>query len=247
MYFSVVVISLQAIAGLQCSYASPVTQHSSSPYAIKERHAVPRDWTEVGLAPKSELINLQIGLKQGNQGIIEKHLLEVSDPSHKRYGQHLTATEVNNIISPSSETIDLVRSWLQGNNISSMTLNQAKDWISLSIRIQDAESLLRTKYSVFQHDDGTAISRAPEFSLPLHLHEHIDVIQPTTSFFRPVPRAKLTKSLVLEGGQSHTLSWWETYGKQKFGSGVSFKHSVFVHFSTLHHRTHSKPSDESIN
>ena len=220
MYLLATVCSLYAIGIVHSGHASPFARRSS--YTVKERHAVPRDWTEVGLAPKLEFINLQIGLKQGNQGTIEKHLLEVSDPSHSRYGQHLSAAEVNDIIAPPDETRKLVYDWLLENNITSMTLSPAKDWVSLLLRIQEAESLLQTKYLVFQHDDGTTISRAPEFSLPLHLHEHIDVIQPTTSFFRPMPRAKVSKSLVLDGDQSRTLSWWESDGKKKYGPGVSF-------------------------
>ena len=46
------------------------------------------------------------------------------------------------------------------------------------------ERLLETKYSIFQHEkDNTLAVRAPEWSLPQHLHHHIDFIQPTTSFF----------------------------------------------------------------
>jgi tripeptidyl-peptidase-1 len=52
-----------------------------------------------------------------------------------------------------------------------------------------AERLLDAEYHVFQHEDGTELIRAPEWSLPKHLHEHIDAIQPTTSFMRPIKRA----------------------------------------------------------
>ncbi|KAE8822391.1 hypothetical protein PTNB73_08864 [Pyrenophora teres f. teres] len=38
-----------------------------------------------------------------------------------------------------------------------------------------------------EHADGRIASRTTRWSLPRHLHEHIDTIQPTTSFFRGAP------------------------------------------------------------
>jgi tripeptidyl-peptidase-1 len=217
MYISKLVSSLHVVAFLYGCNASPVAPHSS--YSVKERHAVPRDWIEVGSAPSNEVINLQIGLKQSNEGVIEQHLLQVSDPRHARYGQHLSSAEVDNIIAPSDDTVDLVRSWLRQNNVTDFIFNPAKDWIAIpSISICDVEKLLQTKYSVYVNRiDGSKVIRAPEWSLPLHLHEHVDVVQPTTSFFRPTPRKKMSTDLVLEDGEEHSASWWESHGKALYG------------------------------
>lgn len=45
-------------------------------YKIKERHHVPRRWTRFGPAPAKHPIQLQIGLKQGRFGDLERHLFE---------------------------------------------------------------------------------------------------------------------------------------------------------------------------
>jgi tripeptidyl-peptidase-1 len=225
MHISQLVSSLHAVAFLYGCNASPVTPHSS--YAVKERHAVPRDWVEIGSAPGAEIISLQIGLKQSNEGVVEQHLLQVSDPGHARYGQHLTSAEVDRIITPGDDTIRLVRSWLRQHNITNFASNPAEDWISIpSISVEDAENLLQTRYSVFVHKgDGTSVIRTPEWSLPVYLHEHIDVVQPTTSFFRPAKRAKTAElakrstDVVLDGGEEHDVSWWESYGKKHYGVG----------------------------
>lgn len=227
MHFSPLAQSLGAVSILLASHASasPVTARST--YAVKECHPVPRGWTEVGAADKSETINLQFGLKQGNEGTIEQHLVEVSDPGHYRYGQHLSAEEINTIIEPSSETVNSVREWLLQNNVTSINFNTAKDWISIPVSIEDAERLLQTKYKVFMHNDGDTLVRAPEFSLPLHLHEHVDVVQPTNSFFRgmarPKPRAELVKrdSLHILDGEKHSISWWEKEGKAKYSVSLA--------------------------
>jgi tripeptidyl-peptidase-1 len=83
-----------------------------------------------------------------------------------------------------------VEDWLYGRGIKKDELqySPAKDWIKLVLTIESAEQLLDTKYSIFRHDDGSLLARTPQWSLPLHLHEYVETIQPTNSFLRP--RAK---------------------------------------------------------
>jgi tripeptidyl-peptidase-1 len=45
-------------------------------YSVKESHFVPRGWVEVEDAPKNSIINLNIGIKQGNFEELERHLYE---------------------------------------------------------------------------------------------------------------------------------------------------------------------------
>jgi tripeptidyl-peptidase-1 len=210
-------ISLSAISALLgATNALPTV--SSSNYQVKETHPVPRAWKATGPANKRETINLQIGLKQRNEGVVERHLMEVSDPDHKRYGQHLTAAEVADIVRPEEASIKQVHQWLVEHGIEDIDYSPAKDWISIVIPIEKAEELLQTSYTKFEHLDGHSISRAPEFSLPIHLHEHVDVVQPTTSFFKP--RADVETSVsgpVLDEQTEETISWWEHTGKYKYG------------------------------
>ena len=216
-------VSLYALSALRGALALPSLR---STYAVKERHAVPTTWTAVGPASKSDLITLQIGLKQSNEGAIEQHLVEVSDPKHARYGQHLTAAEIHDIITPSKQTIDLVQDWLNEHGLSHAGFSHAKDWVSVVLPIEKAEELLQTSYSTFAHSDGSTINRAPEWSLPAHLHEHIEIVQPTTSFFRPDAQAKGFAPQL--GGPTHHMSWWEYTGKHMYGGGsaVSIGQSI---------------------
>lgn len=103
----------------------------------------------------------------------------------------MTSEEVNELIRPSSQTLDSTHQWLSDNGIdaSSLSYSGAKDWIHLSISVEDAERLLDTEYHVYEHEEGGQIIRTPNWSLPLHLHKHIDAIQPTTSFMRAAPRS----------------------------------------------------------
>ena len=122
----------------------------------------------------------------------------VSDPSHSRYGQHLSTEEVNELVTPSKHAQSLVHEWLIYENIDPTALeySPAKDWIKISLPVGQLERLLETQYSVFEHEDGDRIIRAPAWSLPTHLHEHIDTVQPTNSFMRPAGRRRTLKTIV---------------------------------------------------
>jgi len=207
---------------------------SSSSYATKERHIVPRGWTAVGDAAKSQLLNLQIGLKQRNEGFIERHLIEVSDPNHARYGQHLSAAEIHDMIAPSNETLILVTEWLAEHHVENFTYTSpARDWITVLVPIEKAEELLQTEYKTFRHSDGSEISRVPEWSLPLHLHEHIDVVQPTTSFFRPIGQAKHLGPV--KGDDSWPMSWWTEVGQHMYADQRPVSvHTILVVKSCVH-------------
>ena len=121
----------------------------------------------------------------------------VSVPSHPRYGQHLTALEVKELVKPTDDTLEQVHNWLFDNGIdhAQLSYNEAKDWIKISLPVSAVERLLNTKYSIYEHKDGDQVVRTPQWSLPQHLHEHIDAVQPTNSFFRPVGRRKTLKTV----------------------------------------------------
>lgn len=74
--------------------------------------------------------------------------------------------------------------WLAAAGIEDFEHTPAEDWIRVVLSVEHAERLLDTEYYTYEHEDGTRLVRATAWSLPLHLHSHIDTIQPTTSFFR---------------------------------------------------------------
>lgn len=99
----------------------------------------------------------------------------------------MTQDEVNELIKPTDDALDLVHGWLfdHGIEAAALSYSPAKDWIKVSLPVDQVESLLDTEYSIFEHIEGDQLVRTSEWSLPVHLHEHIEVVQPTNSFFRP--------------------------------------------------------------
>ncbi|KAI4128849.1 MAG: hypothetical protein LQ347_004015 [Umbilicaria vellea] len=202
-------VLLTLLLAVDAALASPVRARTA--YAVKDSHVVPSRWRRVGPAPADHWISLQIGLKQSQFDELERHLYEVSDPSHHRYGQHLSASEVDELVKPADDTSELVHDWLLDNGIDRHRLeyNSAKNWIKVTLPVNAVERLLDTNYSVYKHDEGDFAVRTPKWSLPLHLHEHIETIQPTNSFFRPAPLRSTLKP-VMPMAKTYSPSKWHT-------------------------------------
>lgn len=207
---------LLAIGFLASSALCKPVNKQRSAFAVKDSHHIPARWSHVGHPEADHTIALRIGLKQSSFSELERHLCEylgldygfswdvlfvllftnslldeVSDPDHPRYGQHLKAHEVHDLVKPADDTLDLVHEWLADNGVdaSALKYSPSKDWISVTLPVADVEQMLNTKYAVYRHHDGSELVRTPHWSLPVHLHDHIDTIQPTNSWFRARPKA----------------------------------------------------------
>ncbi|EJD48553.1 tripeptidyl peptidase A [Auricularia subglabra TFB-10046 SS5] len=155
--------------------------------AVKEVFPAPRGWRVRSPAPAEHTISLRVGLSQGNFGALEDALYAVSDPRSTRYGQHLSKADVEGLIAPRPDSLRLVTEWLSDHGFTSddISFPPARDWVKVDASVGKLEQMLDTKYHVWEHaDGGDPIVRTTQYSLPVHLHEHIDVVQPTTLFAR---------------------------------------------------------------
>ncbi|CAA7260134.1 unnamed protein product [Cyclocybe aegerita] len=159
-------------------------------YKTKEEVHAPHGWIKHSKPSPDHKISLRIGLPQPNFGVLEQHLYEVSDPDHERYGQHLSKEEVEELVAPHQESLDSVGEWLStfGFKEKDVTRSPAKDWIAITVPVSLAEKMLDTTYHVWKHvGSGEVLVRTTNYRLPSNLHEHVDVVQPTTSFGRFQP------------------------------------------------------------
>ncbi|KAG9317809.1 peptidase S8/S53 domain-containing protein [Chiua virens] len=165
--------------------------YEDTPHKIKESiEGPPRGWFKQGPAPTNHFIELKIALPQPHFPFLEKHLWEVSDPKHDRYGAYLSKEETEELMAPHPETIDVVSEWLSSHGIEGEHLHRssAQDWVTIRVSVSLAEKMLDTKYHVYTHlHSGESIIRTTSYSLPESLHEHIELIQPTTMFTRLRP------------------------------------------------------------
>lgn len=154
-------------------------------YAVFEQVKVPTGWAQAARAPSGHILNLRIGLKQARQHELEAKLLEISDPSHHRYGQHLSLEQINELISPLEESVEAVRGWLNENGVRPHQIieSPARDWVSFSIPVEQAETLLDTQYGLYRNErTGEHLVRTDRYSLPVGLHNHVDLVAPSIYF-----------------------------------------------------------------
>jgi tripeptidyl-peptidase-1 len=115
-------------------------------YRLKESIAPPRGWLKVASPPAEHILHLRIGLPHSNFDELERHLSEISDPSHSRYGQHLSKAEVEELLTPKKESLDLVDEWLASHGVGKddCSRSSAKDWVIVKVPIRLAEKMLNT-------------------------------------------------------------------------------------------------------
>lgn len=116
--------------------------------------------------------------------------------------QTLTPTQVKAFAAPTQETVSLVTEWLSDNGITAKTTGAFDDWLSFTIPVSKASSLLDAQFNTFVHTPtGDRMIRTLSYSIPADLVAHIEVVQPTTAFVKtrfgsgtpvmsiPIPRA----------------------------------------------------------
>ncbi|KAF9564221.1 subtilisin-like protein [Agrocybe pediades] len=155
---------------------------------VAEKHSwveIPKGWQHKAPAPAGHLFDMRIGMKQhGIEELIE-NLMEISDPTHHRYTQHLTKEQAEAFMAPHPDSTAAVNEWLEFHGIdpSSTQRSKAGDWITLRVSVAQAESMLNTKYNIYEHGpSGDQVLRTLSYSLPQELHAHVDVVSPTTYF-----------------------------------------------------------------
>ncbi|KAG0697323.1 peptidase S8/S53 domain-containing protein [Suillus ampliporus] len=157
-------------------------------HKVKESiHGAPHGWYKHAPAPKHHVLELKIALPQPKFPELELHLWEVSDPTHSHYGAHLSKQETEALMAPHPETLDVVSEWLASHGLTEEDLirSSANDWVTIRVPVGLAEEMLDTTYHVYKHaKTGESIVRTTRYSLPEILHEHVDLIQPTTMFAR---------------------------------------------------------------
>lgn len=125
-----------------------VSLSSAAPRHLKLRQSVtpPHHWINIGRAPSAHIIQLRIALPQPRFPELERHLAEISDPFHERYGEHLSKEEVEELVAPLPSSVDAVHEWLTSHDIGSDARHPspAGDWVTVYVPVAQAEKMLST-------------------------------------------------------------------------------------------------------
>lgn len=143
--------------------------------------SVPAGWDFQSAAHAEHKLDLHIRLKEENMEQLQQRALEISDPSHRDYGRHLTKAEVDALTAPTQETVDSVTQWLASHGIEAGNVNSG--YLAVTLSVEQAKALLNADYGVYtEAATGRQTVRTTSYSLPLSLLDSIHMIQPTTIF-----------------------------------------------------------------
>ncbi|KAG5352408.1 hypothetical protein C0989_002439 [Termitomyces sp. Mn162] len=168
------------------SIAKPLSRRWNDVVVKHSWVEIPRGWEYHSSAPADYRFLMRIALKQDNIDTLIANLWETSDPTHPRYGQHLTPAEAEALVAPHPNSREAINAWLEEHGISAENIAYSTgggEWINIRISVAEAERMLDTKYNVYHHPvSNEKVIRALSYSLPRELHSHIDVVTPTTYF-----------------------------------------------------------------
>lgn len=135
------------------------------------------------LAAEATTLKLQIALQQQDTAGFEQHVMDISTPSHPKYGLHFeTHDEMKRMVLPTAETVSSVTAWLKAAGIEDFELDG--DWATFKTNVGTANKMLGTQFGWFvsQEAKPRKVLRTLEYSVPDDVASHIRLVQPTTRF-----------------------------------------------------------------
>lgn len=155
---------------------------------VHDLPGVPNGWEHLGPALPDEPIQLRLALRQQSESALEAAVIERSTPGTGNYGIHLSREELQSYTAPSKHTEMSVSQWLGDKNISHSI---EADWVTIRTTVDVANDVFIASFGWFQREEsGSEIvnrEREPKlrslsYSIPDHLAQHIDTVQPITRF-----------------------------------------------------------------
>ncbi|KAH9170296.1 subtilisin-like protein [Lactarius sanguifluus] len=155
-------------------------------------NTLPSMWEVLGSPPAGTTIDLCVALEPQRENALIEVLHEVSDPTHPKYGAHLSREQVAELVAPGPDTLELVHSWLGHHSVLSASVSVTHGGSSLTLTgvpISHANSLLGASYQLYRHvETNETMIRTIGYSLPATLHTHVRTVAPMTRFATPHKR-----------------------------------------------------------
>jgi len=145
--------------------------------------ATPEGWKFHGPASDKQTLTLKIALQQNDARAFEQTVLDMSTPSHPNYGLHFEShDEMKKMLLPSQATLSTVAAWLKSAGI--QDVEEDADWMTFETTVGVANQMLDTKFAWYLSEEAKPrkILRTLEYSIPDHVAQHINLVQPTTRF-----------------------------------------------------------------
>ena len=136
-------------------------------------------WMKLRRVNPKTLLRLTFALKQENVDELEDILHKVSDPDSPFYGRYLTVEEITDLVSPSYETVNTVKTWLSRKGVNDCDLTLNRDFLECSMSCETAEHvLLGSVFSYFKHKklSKPIIRSDSRYYIPSYIAQFVDFV-----------------------------------------------------------------------
>ncbi|CAK4032377.1 probable tripeptidyl-peptidase 1 precursor [Lecanosticta acicola] len=185
---------------------SCLTSPVDNPHVVHEkRDSIPYGWLKRSQLDGRMILPMKVALAQNNLDKAHDWLMDVSHPASNKYGKHWSAEDIAKTFAPSSENVQAVKAWLASAGISHDRIEQTQSlgWLKFDATVDEAESLLHTKYHVYEHrGTGQQHVACEEYSIPQSMRERVDFVTPTVHFdakLKPRDDSKMDKREISPG------------------------------------------------
>ena len=183
--FPLILTALSLATTLERVHSAPATSITPPDgLAVLEKlSAIPHGWHQQHAPPAWKRLRFRIALRQENAFAFEQHVIDISTPGHPKYGQHMDHPELKRMLQPSSSVSEAVLGWLSSQGVPSADIEDDGDWINFYVPTIEAERILDTKFYYYSNSiSDLQRIRTLHYSVPMSLHQYIQMIQPTTRF-----------------------------------------------------------------
>jgi len=145
-----------------------------APSAVQVTSVAPESFSELGWvrtaeSSPSDEVSFTVNLKQRNMDELKRRALAASTPGAPEYGKFMTTKEIDDLTSPTSASVQRVKAWLLEHDVSSFRV--LRENVFVRTNVATASNLLGTTFSTYRMDDGRALTRAADYSLPAEVAE----------------------------------------------------------------------------
>ncbi|KAL9582145.1 MAG: hypothetical protein Q9212_003470 [Teloschistes hypoglaucus] len=181
--------SFMIFTGLLASLAVAAPASVTELAPLESLRAVPQGWHQGQAPPANKRLRFRIAMKQENAFQFEQHVLAISSPDDPKYGQHMSRDELKTMLRPSESASTAVLDWLRSEGVSSANIKDEGDWINFYVSLTEAEKIMDTHFHYYSNaNNGVKRIRTLQYSVPQHLHQYVQMIQPTTRFGQVLPQ-----------------------------------------------------------
>jgi len=141
---------------------------------------VPSGWTMQDTTPRGTRIELQFAVKQQHVKELQSTLMDISTPTSKSYGMHLSNEQVQTMTAPLPLHIQAVQALLEQHGATASKATPNSDVLKATVPVEVAEAILGAKYVQLRHTSNITVHRAVAgYSLPASVASAVDFVSPT--------------------------------------------------------------------